>query len=162
MGPAVKQIAIRAAWALVSLLLCPWSLPAANIVAFPSGAITLHGVLYKPEGTGPFPAVVYNHGSAAGMLKRTGIRCAGPSIRQPRMGILWAIPARSRLKCVGWSLYWRSDRCGAEERRHIVRRRNHGPIARDGSSERPVVSARVVTKAALRSSASNRGGRKLL
>ena len=35
MGPAVKQIAIRAAWALVSLLLCPWSLPAANIRCVP-------------------------------------------------------------------------------------------------------------------------------
>jgi dienelactone hydrolase len=25
-------------------------------------------VLYKPEGTGPFPAVIYNHGSAPGMM----------------------------------------------------------------------------------------------
>lgn len=33
-------------------------------VAFPSGTLTLRGVLYRPTGTGPFPAVVYNHGSA--------------------------------------------------------------------------------------------------
>jgi carboxymethylenebutenolidase len=32
-------------------------------VAFPSGPRTLHGFLYRPSGDGPFPAVVYNHGS---------------------------------------------------------------------------------------------------
>ena len=34
-----------------------------SLVAFPSGARTLHGFLYRPRGDGPFPAVVYNHGS---------------------------------------------------------------------------------------------------
>ncbi len=78
MGPAVQQMAIMVAWILLSLLLCPWALSAADIVAFPSGAITLHGVLYKPEGTGPFPAVVYNHGSAAGMLSEQAFDALGP------------------------------------------------------------------------------------
>jgi carboxymethylenebutenolidase len=32
-------------------------------VAFSSGALTLHGFLYRPRGTGPFPALVFNHGS---------------------------------------------------------------------------------------------------
>jgi carboxymethylenebutenolidase len=32
-------------------------------VVFPSGGWELHGFLWKPEGTGPFPAVVWNHGS---------------------------------------------------------------------------------------------------
>jgi len=32
-------------------------------VTFPSGKLTLSGFLYKPEGNGPFPAVLYNHGS---------------------------------------------------------------------------------------------------
>ncbi|MBM4298162.1 MAG: hypothetical protein FJ143_10520 [Deltaproteobacteria bacterium] len=32
-------------------------------VRFPSGKLTLHGFLYKPEGRGPFPAILYNHGS---------------------------------------------------------------------------------------------------
>jgi hypothetical protein len=36
-------------------------------VTFPSGNKRLHGVVYKPEGPGPFPAVLYNHGSAGGM-----------------------------------------------------------------------------------------------
>jgi len=35
-----------------------------EIVAFNSGNLTLRGVLYKPKGAGPFPAVIYNHGSA--------------------------------------------------------------------------------------------------
>jgi dipeptidyl aminopeptidase/acylaminoacyl peptidase len=32
-------------------------------VKFPSGNVELHGFLYKPQGEGPFPAVLYNHGS---------------------------------------------------------------------------------------------------
>jgi carboxymethylenebutenolidase len=32
-------------------------------VTFPSGQLTLHGFIYKPKGAGPFPAVLYNHGS---------------------------------------------------------------------------------------------------
>jgi carboxymethylenebutenolidase len=51
---------------------------AADDVTFPSGNITLHGVVYRPEGKGPFPAVVYNHGSAAGMVSKTGFEALGP------------------------------------------------------------------------------------
>ncbi|HVO92021.1 MAG TPA: prolyl oligopeptidase family serine peptidase [Terriglobales bacterium] len=32
-------------------------------VKFPSGKLTLHGFLYRPQGNGPFPAILYNHGS---------------------------------------------------------------------------------------------------
>ena len=51
---------------------------AAELISFPSGNLTLHGVLYKPEGTGPFPAVVYNHGSAPGMLSSEAFERLGP------------------------------------------------------------------------------------
>src|SRR5437868_1676766 len=34
-----------------------------EIVSFPSGKLTLRGFIYKPTGNGPFPAVLYNHGS---------------------------------------------------------------------------------------------------
>ncbi|HUC54276.1 MAG TPA: dienelactone hydrolase family protein [Candidatus Cybelea sp.] len=37
--------------------------PAPVEVSFPSGSLVLHGFLYKPEGNGPFPAVLWNHGS---------------------------------------------------------------------------------------------------
>src|SRR6202047_2839432 len=61
---------------LFSLLFSPLVLSAADIVAFPSGDITLHGALYKPEGAGPFPAGVYNH--AAGMLNKQAFDALGP------------------------------------------------------------------------------------
>jgi carboxymethylenebutenolidase len=32
-------------------------------VTFSSGSLVLHGFFYKPEGQGPFPAVLWNHGS---------------------------------------------------------------------------------------------------
>jgi carboxymethylenebutenolidase len=63
---------------MCSLLLFPALLFAAEAVSFPSGQLTLHGVLYKPEGAGPFPAGVYNHGSAAGMLSSQAFEALGP------------------------------------------------------------------------------------
>ncbi len=35
----------------------------AEEVAFPSGGLELRGFVFKPEGAGPFPAILYNHGS---------------------------------------------------------------------------------------------------
>jgi len=35
-------------------------------------------VLYRPEGSGPFPAIVYNHGSAPGMLSQEAFEALGP------------------------------------------------------------------------------------
>ncbi len=39
--------------------------PPPSLVTFPSGRLTLRGYLYRPSGDGPFPAVVFNHGSEA-------------------------------------------------------------------------------------------------
>src|SRR5712692_695627 len=64
--------------ALFALLLLPSVLAVAETVTFPSGEITLHGVLYKPEGAGPFPAVIYNHGSAPGMMSKEAFAALGP------------------------------------------------------------------------------------
>src|SRR6202165_4908391 len=63
---------------LFALLLLPSVLAVAETVTFPSGEITLHGTLYKPEGTGPFPAVIYNHGSAPGMMSKQAFAALGP------------------------------------------------------------------------------------
>jgi carboxymethylenebutenolidase len=49
-----------------------------DVVSFRSGEITLQGTLYRPEGKGPFPAVVYNHGSAPGMLSQQAFEALGP------------------------------------------------------------------------------------
>ncbi len=47
-------------------------------MSFPSGSLTLRGVLYRPAGTGRFPAVLYNHGSAPGMLNNQAFEAIGP------------------------------------------------------------------------------------
>jgi carboxymethylenebutenolidase len=47
-------------------------------VSFPSGNLTLAGLLYKPSGPGPFPAILYNHGSAPGMLSNEAFDAIGP------------------------------------------------------------------------------------
>jgi carboxymethylenebutenolidase len=49
-----------------------------EIITFPSDALTLGGVFYKPQGKGPFPAVLYNHGSAPGMLNNQASDILGP------------------------------------------------------------------------------------
>lgn len=49
-----------------------------EIVHFKSGDRTLGGELYKPKGLGPFPAIIYNHGSAEGMLSDTASKAIGP------------------------------------------------------------------------------------
>ena len=73
---------MRQGWAWLPLLLillfsCSISL-AENVITFPSGKLTLHGVMYKPEGVGPFPAIVYNHGSAGGMIPKQAFDVLGP------------------------------------------------------------------------------------
>ena len=52
--------------------------PAAETVSFNSGDKVLHGLLYKPSGTGPFPTVLYNHGSAPGLLNNQAFDLIGP------------------------------------------------------------------------------------
>jgi carboxymethylenebutenolidase len=37
--------------------------PKAELIAFPSGELELKGFIWKPAGTGPFPAILWNHGS---------------------------------------------------------------------------------------------------
>lgn len=49
-----------------------------EVVSFSNGKLKLQGMLYKPEGPGPFPAVVYNHGSAPGMLSEQAFKALGP------------------------------------------------------------------------------------
>ncbi len=51
---------------------------ASETVAFNSGDRVLHGRLYKPLGDGPFKAVLYNHGSAPGLLNDQAFDLIGP------------------------------------------------------------------------------------
>lgn len=50
----------------------------AEVVAFPSGDKILHGYLYKPAGPGPFPTMLYNHGSASGDLNTQAFDAIAP------------------------------------------------------------------------------------
>jgi carboxymethylenebutenolidase len=68
----------RSGWLLFLLTAFALASPASRVVIFPSGSLTLHGVLYIPEGKGPFPAVPYNHGSAPGMLSQEAFDQLGP------------------------------------------------------------------------------------
>jgi dienelactone hydrolase len=49
-----------------------------KIVHFKSAAIELSGELFLPKGKGPFPAVLYNHGSAPGMLNSQASKAMAP------------------------------------------------------------------------------------
>jgi len=72
---AKRSVKLGWAWALVSLIvIASWPLapaiaqtPSAAFskerVTFKSGSLTLVGFLFKPDGAGPFPALVWNHGS---------------------------------------------------------------------------------------------------
>lgn len=68
----------RSGWLIFVLTLFSLASPAVGVVTFPSGNLTLHGVLYLPEGKGPFPAVLYNHGSAHGLLSQEAFDQLGP------------------------------------------------------------------------------------
>lgn len=54
------------------------SASAAEVVSFPSDSQVLHGVIYIPPGPGPFPAILFNHGSAPGMLSKDAFDALGP------------------------------------------------------------------------------------
>lgn len=63
------------------ILLCIWvlnSIAQPQIINFKSGNLTLGGELFLPKGKGPFPAVLYNHGSAPGMLSSEASKIIGP------------------------------------------------------------------------------------
>jgi carboxymethylenebutenolidase len=42
---------------------CAGAGPSPELVSFPSGDSTLRGYVHGPEGAGPFPAIIWNHGS---------------------------------------------------------------------------------------------------
>ena len=49
-----------------------------EIVYFQSQSQVLGGEVFKPRGDGPFPAILYNHGSAPGMLSSQASKSIGP------------------------------------------------------------------------------------
>jgi dienelactone hydrolase len=49
-----------------------------DVIYFQNKTKTLGGELFKPEGDGPFPAILYNHGSAPRMLNSEASKAIGP------------------------------------------------------------------------------------
>ena len=47
-------------------------------IEFKSGDKVLHGLLYKPPGKGPFPAVLYNHGGSPGLVNNAAFDAIAP------------------------------------------------------------------------------------
>lgn len=63
---------------ILSMMSPPVRAKAAQTVSFTSDGKTLHGLLYKPAGPGPFRTVLYNHGSARGLLNNQAFERLGP------------------------------------------------------------------------------------
>lgn len=63
-----------------------------EIIHFRSAGLPLGGELFKPPGAGPFPAVLYNHGSAPGMLNSQVSAAIGPLFA--RAGWVFFMPYR--------------------------------------------------------------------
>jgi len=86
----MKRLLIVLPWLLVaSLIACTPSENAEATVknavpgevqtmTFSNGDRELHGLLYKPDGPGPFPAVLYNHGSAPGSTNNQAFDAIAP------------------------------------------------------------------------------------
>ena len=66
LGPFLCVSIVSLLSTLASAQTSPETSPAqasAQEISFPSGTLTLHGFLFKPSGDGPFPSVLWNHGS---------------------------------------------------------------------------------------------------
>jgi dienelactone hydrolase len=64
----MQRASVSIAGLLLLLVFFPVAAPTQSPLApveitFSSGNLVLHGFLYKPQGKGPFPAVLWNHGS---------------------------------------------------------------------------------------------------
>ncbi len=66
--------------------------PVQEIVEFPNGTLTLKGELYLPDGKGPFPVILYSHGSAPGMANSMASAAIGPKFT--RQGWAFFMPYR--------------------------------------------------------------------
>ena len=61
-----------------------------DTIAFTSGALTLHGIVYRPTGAGPFTAVLFNHGS--GKDYTAEVAAVGPAYAA--QGFVFFAPSR--------------------------------------------------------------------
>lgn len=77
-GPIMPMLALRLSRFAARLIVCGVFVaggsadaqtngqPSYETAFYPSGKFKIEAYVYKPEGTGPFPVAIYNHGSRAG------------------------------------------------------------------------------------------------
>jgi dienelactone hydrolase len=82
----------------LAILLAPaasaWQPNAGETVTITSGALRLHALVFRPAGTGPFPAVLFNHGSYGRGDVLTTEQAAGLGTVFARHGYLLLFPFR--------------------------------------------------------------------
>ena len=61
-----------------------------DTVSFTSGALTLRGIVYRPAGSGPFPTILFNHGSGKSYTKE--VEAVGPAYASH--GFVFFAPSR--------------------------------------------------------------------
>jgi len=74
----MRQKSIVLGALLASVLVCSPE-TRSEVVSFPSNGKVLKGELYRPAGKGPFPAILYNHGSPRGMEILDAFNALGPA-----------------------------------------------------------------------------------
>src|SRR4051794_11819815 len=65
-----------------------------EVIMFRSGHWTFNGYIYKPEGKGPFPAVIWNHGHHEHLTKQQPAEYEELAKLYTRDGIVLFIPDR--------------------------------------------------------------------
>jgi carboxymethylenebutenolidase len=70
------------------------ALPSAEDFTFHSGRLDLHGVVYRPQGSGPFPAIVFNHGAGREGWKRVPVPYTDLAARFVDQGYIFFAPER--------------------------------------------------------------------
>ena len=91
--------AVKALFALVfligtSLVRADFADAQREVIMFRSGQWTFNGYLYKPEGNGPFPAVIWNHGHHEHLTKQPPAEYDELAKLYTRDGIVFLIPDR--------------------------------------------------------------------
>jgi carboxymethylenebutenolidase len=87
-------------------------------VFYASGNLRIQAYLYKPEGDGPFPAVIYNHGSRDGR-ERTSVPFQYIGKLLTRAGYVVLVPERRGYGKSDGSMWWQD--AGNDQSRLITR-----------------------------------------
>lgn len=87
-------------------------------VFYPSGSLRIQAYLYKPDGDGPFPVVIYNHGSRDGR-ERASVPFQYVGKMLTRAGYLVLVPERRGYGKSDGSMWWQE--AGNDQSRLIAR-----------------------------------------